>query len=259
MKNKSPRILIIDIETSPLISYTWALFDQNVNLNQVLKDWNILSYAAKFLDEDKIYYQDQSNAKDIHNDKKLLESIWKLLDSADIVIGQNSVAFDVKKIKARMIIHGMKPPSSFKQIDTMLLAKKYFNFTSNKLEYLSNKLCTKYKKLTHGKFSGFELWKECLKGNKKAWAEMKTYNIHDVLATEELYLKLQPYDNSFNPNLYTDELTMKCACGSTRFKKNGYKYTSTGKFQRHVCLDCGSEAKDRTNLFSKEKKASLKI
>lgn len=258
MKNKV-RILVLDIETSPLISYTWGLFDQNVALNQVVEDWSILSYAAKVLGEDKVYYADTSKSKDIRNDKQLLQGLWKLLDDADIVVGQNSIAFDVKKIKARMIIHGMKPPSSFEQLDTMRIAKKHFNFTSNKLEYLSKKLCTKYKKLTHKKFAGFELWNECLKGNKAAWAEMKEYNIHDVLSTEELYLKLQPYDNGLNYNLYTVGVSTTCSCGSTNFKKNGYKYTSTGKYQRYLCLECGSESRDRINLFSKEKKASLRV
>jgi DNA polymerase elongation subunit (family B) len=259
MKNKSPRILIIDIETSPIISYTWGLFDQNVGLNQVIQDWNILSYAAKFIDEKKVHYNDLSKSKDIHNDKKLLQDLWKLLDEADVVIGQNSVAFDIKKIKARMLIHNMKPPSSFKQIDTMLLSKKHFNFTSNKLEYLSKTLCSTHKKLSHKKYAGFELWSECLKGNQSAWLEMKAYNIADVLSTEELYHKLQPWDSSINFNVYSDELEHTCACGSCNLKKNGYKYTSVGKYQRYVCLDCGSEAKDRTNLLSKDKRQSLKV
>jgi len=255
-----PRILIIDIETSPIISYTWGLFDQNVALNQILQDWNILSYAAKFLGEKKVYYNDLSKAKDVHNDKKLLEELWKLLDEADIVIGQNSVEFDVKRIKARMIIHGMKPPSSFGQLDTMKIAKKHFNFTSNKLEYLSKTLGTKHKKLSHNKFAGFDMWKECLKGNKEAWNEMKRYNIHDILSTEELYMKLQPYDNGLNMNLYTDEVAYNCgACGHDEMKKNGFKFTSKGKYQRYKCTRCGSEARGTTNLFSKEKRKSLKV
>lgn len=259
MKNKVPKIIVIDIETSPIIGYTWGLFDQNIALNQMVEDWHLLSYSAKVLGEKKIYYQDQSKAKDITNDKPLLEGLWKLLNEADVVIGQNSISFDVKRIKARMLIHGMKPPSSFKQLDTMRMAKKNFNFTSNKLEYLSKNLCTKHKKLTHKKFPGFELWKECLKGNKKAWAEMKAYNIQDILSTEELYNKLQPWGVDINFNAYTDELTHLCACGSDKFKKNGFKYTSVGQYQRYACLKCGSESRDRINLLNKDKKASLKI
>ena len=98
----------------------------------------------------------------------------------------------------------MQPPSNFKQIDTLKLARKHFALTSNKLAYMTDKLCTKYKKLTHHKFEGFELWKECLDGNLKAWKEMEKYNKHDVLALEELYTKLIPWDSSVNFTLYGD-------------------------------------------------------
>lgn len=260
MKKKKllPKILIIDIETSPLITYSWGLFDQNIGLNQIVQDWHLLSFAAKWLGKSEIFYGDQSKAKDITNDKHLLVKIWKLFDEADVVLGQNSIAFDVKKIKARMLLHGMKPPSSFRQIDTLRIAKKHFAMTSNKLEFLSGNLCSK-KKYSHKKFSGFELWKECLKGNKSAWAEMKRYNIQDVKATEELYQDhFQPWDNSINVNVYNDTTDTVCMCGSTDFVRNGFQYTSMGKFQRYSCKSCGAEVRNRNNLLSKEKKESLK-
>lgn len=256
-----PKILLLDIETAPILGYVWGLWENNLGLNQIKSDWHILAWAAKWLEDpvSKIMYQDQRKAKNIEDDKQLLKGIWKLIDDADIIITQNGVSFDIKKLNARFVLNGMPPPSSFKHVDTKRIASKKFAFTSNKLEYMTNKLCTKYKKLKHNKFSGFELWSECLKGNLEAWNEMEKYNKYDVLSLEELYLKLQPWDNSINFNLYTDDLTKVCACGSTSFKKNGYKYTSVGKYQRYSCLSCGSEAKDRNNLFSKEKKASLKV
>lgn len=252
------KILIIDIETSPIITYSWGLHDQNISLDQMIEDWHILSYSAKFLGEDKIYYSDQRNEKDIRNDKRLVKEIWKLLDSADIVVGQNSRGFDVKKINSRMILHGMQPPSSFRQIDTMLLAKKHFGFTSNKLAYLSEKLCTRYKKSKHKKFPGLELWKECLKGNKEAWKEMQHYNQIDILSTEELYTKLIPWDNSVNFNVYYDSEDSVCTCGSRDFKRNGFAYTSAGKYQRFKCTECGSELRGKTNELSQSKRKSLK-
>lgn len=253
-----PRVLVLDIETSPLISYTWGLFDQNVALNQVKEDWHILSFAAKFLGEKKIHYKDQRDEKKIGNDKPLLEVLHKLLDSADIVLGQNSISFDVKKIKARMIINGMKPPNISKQIDTLRIAKKHFAMTSNKLEYLSDKLCTK-KKSQHKKYPGFELWKACLAGEKAAWKELENYNKQDVITTEELYLKLRPYDDSLNINLYTEDLTLLCSCGNSKFKRDGFKYLRMGKYQRYQCVDCGAKRRGTENLFSKEKRASLKV
>lgn len=258
-KHLGPKILILDIETAPMLSHVWDIWDQNIALNQIENDWHILSWSAKWLHDkpNKIMYQDQRNAKDISDDKKLLEGIWKLMDEADILLTQNGKKFDVKKLNARFILNGMQPPSSYKHIDTLTIAKKYFAFTSNKLEYMSSKLCTRYKKLTHKKFPGFSLWKECLAGNKAAWKEMELYNKYDVLALEELYEKLIPWDSSINFNLYHDHEDHVCSCGSKEFRNKGYVYTASGKYSRFKCKVCGKETRGKENLFTKEKRKSL--
>lgn len=257
-QNKGPRILLVDIETAPVLAYVWSLWDQNVGLNQIKADWYVLSWSAKWLDEPKVMYADQRTSKNIENDKPLLQGIWQLLDEADIVISQNGVAFDSKKLNARFVLNGMQPPSSYKQIDTLIIAKKHFAFTSNKLEYMSDKLCVKYKKQTKRKFAGFDLWKECLAGNKKAWQEMEKYNKYDVLALEELYRKLIPWTPSIDYNAYTDSLNVVCKCGSKDFIKKGFFFSPKGKYQRFRCNNCGAETKSGENLLSKEKRKSLR-
>lgn len=257
--NSGPKILILDIETLPIISYTWGLFDQNIPLNMIQEDWSILSWAAKWLDDppNKIMYADQRNAKNVRDDKKMLEGIWKLMDEADIIIGQNSNSFDIKKLNARFLMNGMKPPSSSKKIDTKLLAKKHFAFTSNKLEFMADKLNKKFKKLKVKSYVGFSLWLACMAGDKKAWPVLKEYNCYDVLSTEELYKTLVSWDNvSFDS--YHDELEHICTCGSRDFKLNGFAYTAAAKVRRYVCLDCGKESRSKTNLLSKEKRQSVR-
>lgn len=201
---------------------------------------------------------DQREEKDISCDIKILEGIWVLLDEADVIVTQNGKKFDAKKLNARFIMNGLQPPSSYKHIDTKQIASKYFAFTSNKLEYLSDKLNTNYKKLKHEKFPGQELWNECLKGNIEAFDELKKYNQYDVLVLEELYKKLIPWDNSFNPNVYIDGSTT-CTCGSTMFIKWGFHYSTVGKFQKYKCRTCGAPFKDRQNLFDPMKKLTLKV
>jgi len=258
-----PRVLIYDIETAPIMSYVWGLFDQNVGLNQIHKDWHLLSWSAKWLGDpaNKVMYMDQRGAKNIEDDRKLLEGIWKLLDEADAVITQNGKEFDHKKLQARFVINGMQPPSSYQHIDTLKLARKHFGFTSNKLEYMTEKLCKKYKKLKSKSYPGFELWRACLAGDLDAWKEMERYNKHDVLALEELYYRLIPWDNTVNFNLYGEEgMLTVCTCGpAATFKRQGFAYTTTGKFQRYKCTRCGSETRGRTNLLSKEQIASLRV
>lgn len=258
-KKTGPKILVFDIETSPILGYVWGLWDQNVALNQIHSDWHVLSWSAKWLGDppSKTMYADSRNNKNLEDDSKLLKGIWALLDEADVVITQNGISFDQKKLNARFVLNGMKPPSSFKHIDTLRLAKKHFAFTSNKLEYMTDKLNKKYKKLKHAKFAGFSLWKECLAGNQDAWKEMEKYNRYDVLALEELYNTLIAWEKNVNFDVYRDDEDHVCTCGSTSFKRNGYAYTATGKFQRYACLSCGKEHRSKENLLTKEKKKSL--
>lgn len=259
-KQNGPRVLLLDVETAPIMGYVWSIWEQNVGLNQIVSDWHLLSWAAKWLDEPaaKIMYMDQRHAKNIEDDKKILAGIWDLIDEADIVITQNGVSFDMKKLNARFILQGFSPPSNYKNIDTKLIASKKFAFTSNKLEYMADKLCVKYKKLKHKKFEGFTLWSECLKGNKEAWAEMEKYNKYDVLVLEELYHILQPWDGVINFNTYRDGDDVVCQCGCKDFEKRGFSYTGTGKFQRLRCANCGAWTREKKNLLSKEKIKSLR-
>ena len=255
-----PKILVLDIETAPILANVWGLWRNNVGLNQIKSDWFILSYAAKWLGstEDEIFYKDMRGKVSTEDDRDILDELWKLLDEADICLTQNGISFDIPKIKARMVLSGYKPFSPVKHIDTLHIAKREFNFTSNKLAYMTDKLCEKYKKLDHGKFSGFELWAEMMRDNLEAFEECEEYNKYDVLSLEELYTKLQAWDSKHvNFNLYTDEESHRCRCGSDRIREDGFAYTSVSKFQQYKCLDCGATTRGRKNLFSKEKRESL--
>ncbi len=262
--SQGPKVLVFDIETAPIIAHVWSLWENNVALNQVEADWHCLSWSAKWKDapDTEVMYMDQRSVAKVEDDTLLLEGIWELLDEADVVITQNGKSFDQKKLNARFIIQDIKkghPPSSFKHEDTKIIAQRHFAFTSNKLEYMTDKLCTKYKKLKHKKFPGHEMWTECLKGNQEAWKEMEEYNKHDVLALEELYNILAPWqgNSGVNFNLYHDDLDNVCKCGSKEFIKNGFYYTATAKYQKHKCKGCGAETRDRENLLSKEKRDAL--
>lgn len=247
------KVLIFDIETAPMEAYVWGLFDQTIGLEQIKQDWSVLSFSAKWLGlpEDEIMYYDNRNEKSPRNDKSLLKVIHSLLEEADVVIVQNGAKFDIPKLNARFILNGMTPPSSYRVIDTYKIAKKYFGFTSNKLAYMSDKLCSKYKKLEHSDFAGFKLWKECLNKNIKAWKSMEKYNKFDVLSLEELYFKLIPWERTISFAVYNQDMVFRCTCGNDKLKKNGFIYTNAGKYVRNVCTVCKKEYKDKKNLLKK--------
>jgi DNA polymerase III epsilon subunit-like protein len=124
-----------------------------------------MSYSASWLGSGVILYEDGRGMGE--NDKPLLDSLWNLLNQADYVIAHNGRKFDCGKINARFIQHDMLPPSPYRIIDTLEIARKSFNFTSNKLQYLADALkCAP--KQQHGKFPGFELWNECMRDNEEA-------------------------------------------------------------------------------------------
>ena len=254
------KILFLDVESAPCAGAVWGMWNNNLGLNQIERDWFILSYAAKWYGQEEVFYEDVRGYVDHEDDSKILKGLWELLDKASIVVGHNARRFDCKKINARFILNGFQPPSSYKVVDTLDIAKSRFGFTSNKLEYLTDKLCTKYKKMKHGKFPGYELWKQCLKDNKEAFHEMEIYNKYDVLSLEELYCKLRPWDNKHpNLNLYRNSEEHLCSCGSSDIVEYGYAYTNLSKFQRYRCRDCGAESRGRTNLLSEEQRANIKM
>jgi hypothetical protein len=43
-KQQGPRVLLVDIETSPLLAYCWKIWQNDVALNQIHKDWHVLSW-----------------------------------------------------------------------------------------------------------------------------------------------------------------------------------------------------------------------
>jgi hypothetical protein len=193
VERKFDKVLVVDIETKPMTAKVWGLYDQNISLNQLVDEGGIFSWSAKWLGTSEVMYKDVKG--DMKKEKQLLKPLWKLMDEADIIIGQNSNKFDIKKLNAKFLEYKLGSPSPYRKIDTLVMAKRNFSFVSNKLEWMSKKFC-KLKKLAHSKFPGFMLWDECGNGNPLAWKEMELYNKMDVEATEELFLVLSEFEKT---------------------------------------------------------------
>lgn len=127
------------------------------------------------------------------DDSRILKPLWNLLDAADIVIGHNSQSFDVRKVNTRFLLHNYGVPRPYKQLDTLKIAKKYFSFESNKLEYLNTRL---------GNLPKHEMvlddWMRiCLNGDQKTLDKMSRYNIGDVKEGKRLYARLRDWVHPF--------------------------------------------------------------
>jgi hypothetical protein len=244
----SPKILTLDIETSEMLLRGWGLYDQNFGPGDIEKDWELYSVAWKWADKSEVFQL----GRDKYSEKFIVNAIRRVVNMADIIVTQNGKKFDIGKINAKLEEYDLNLLKRTQHFDTRQEAQKLYVLPSYSLEYMSEKFNKKYKKLKHKKYPGKELWRECEKGNKSAWAEMAKYNKWDVLATEELFLRFAPKSNAINWQVYYEGKGLKCAvprCGSTEFHYNGHSYTSAGKFQRYCCAKCGNELKAKTNLF----------
>lgn len=184
-----PKVLLLDIETKPKKFWAWGVWQQNLHQNMMIEDGAILSWSAKWINDDKIMYKDQrGNEKNLMDDKELLKPLAKLMSEADIIIWQNGDSFDCGEINNRIAEHNLPIPDEYKTIDTRKLAKKYLRIPWYSLSYMTERFNKRYKKQSHKDFPGFNLWDECIKGNRKAWNSMKKYNEFDVLSMEELFV-----------------------------------------------------------------------
>ena len=179
------KILMLDIETTPIKAYVWGLWDQNVSIDQIIEPTERMCFGARWLGKKQVIF------KSVHHDgkKAMLEELHKLMDEADVLVGWNSAAFDHKHINREFLENGMMPPSPVKDLDLMSITKANFQFPSNKLDYVAQRLGVGAKV----KHSGFSLWIKCMEGDAKAWKEMKKYQVQDVNLLIDLYYELLPW------------------------------------------------------------------
>jgi len=239
------KILLFDVETTPNISYTW-FGKYEVDVIEFVEEGYIMSFAYKWLGEKKVKAHSISNL----SRRELVKELWELFNEADIIIAHNGNQFDIKWANRAFILHGFKPPSPYKQIDTLSIARTKFKFNSNKLNDLGKYLGLGSKIET----GGFKLWKKCMAGDKRAFNEMIRYNKQDVVLLEKVYLKLRPYMH--NHPLAVDVNQFACpVCGSRRVQKRGWMITAGGIYRkkRYQCQECGKwSASNKERIKDKE-------
>jgi len=259
---KKPRILIFDIETSFKIAGVWGRFNQNIGMNQLIQDMYVLCWSAKWLDDDYIYSDalhkhKRAYKKDPTNDAEILRTAWEMLDKAEYVVAHNGARFDGPIMNSRFLQHGMKPPSSYKIIDTLQVARRSFKFTSNKLDDLGKTLKVGDKMET----GGFQLWKDIiLNQDAKAFDKMVAYCEQDVMLLEAVYKALRPWDKKHPSTVVAEDLEKpRCnVCSSEHVVKNGSYATNTQVYQKYSCKTCGHQMRSRTaDKKSKTQKNNL--
>lgn len=175
---QKPKILYFDIETALTQVEIFSLFIPNkfISWKNIKQKSFVVSWAAMWYGKKEVVSAavTPKEAK-AGNDKRILQALWELMDSADYVAGHNSKKFDTKFVNYRFLKNGITAPLEYKDIDTLTLAKKYFRNDSNALEHWSLDLGGSAKDDME-----LEDWKRVAQGDEKAIRKMETYNRGDV-------------------------------------------------------------------------------
>jgi uncharacterized protein YprB with RNaseH-like and TPR domain len=238
------KVLFLDIETAPMVSYTWGRWQQNIGLEQTVSEWYILSWSAKWGGDDLVLSGVLTTKEAIsEDDSRIMIDLWNVLNQADVVISHNGLRFDHKKINTRFILNGLPPTRPFRIIDTLKIVKENFAFSSNKLDNLLIQFGLDRKLKTE-----FKLWKDCMNGDSESLKKMSEYNDMDVITLEQAFIKLKPWVKNFpHYALYNNiEDNHICpTCGSKSLLEDGSYTTVANKYKLYRCGSCGSISRNR--------------
>lgn len=243
---REPRILTLDIESSPNIADVWGLYNQNISLAQLRETQSVICFAAKWLGTKKVeFYSDHHDGHDV-----MVKMAHELLSRADVVVTFNGDAYDFKHLNREFWHAGLPKPDPYKSFDLYKQIRGQFKHASNKLDHIAQQIGVG-SKLAH---SGHTLWVRCMAGDDKAWNTMRRYNKQDVVVTEGVFLKLRENGWVKNPphmGLYNGNPTRCCpSCGSTDLVEVGETVANQIAYRAYRCASCrlpvrGNEQKHR--------------
>jgi hypothetical protein len=235
------RILLLDIETYPALTWQWSLWDKFTPTERIVREGGLLSWAAKWYAEPETEF----SAVWTDGQQGMAERMHGLLSEADAVVTYNGNRFDLPWLRTAVELDsGMGPTSPFASVDLYATVKR-FRFLSNKLGYVTDRLSLGAKLDT----GGFRLWTDAMppelggNGDPEAQARMEAYNRADVADTlEPLYDALLPWVKGHpHVGLYDESAVNRCQrCGSTELERAGYARTPLGVYARYRCAACRS-------------------
>ena len=231
----TPKRLFFDIETSPNIVYSWRIgWNITITPDNIIDERKIICICWKWENEDKVYSATWDNNQ---CDKEALKEFIKVANEADEIVAHNGDRFDEKWIRTRALFHRLHILPKYKSLDTLKKAKTHFLFNSNKLDYIA-KFLGVGAKLEH---SGFDMWVQCMKGDKEALNQMVEYCKMDCIVLEDVYHQLQSYIKH-NTHHGVINLGTKADCPNCSSNNNTYfklEVTAAGTIKRIMkCNHC---------------------
>lgn len=236
-----PRILTLDIETSPHKVWTFNTYKAYIAPIQIIDPTRVICWAAKWHGEHGVLF-----GSEYHNDRSgtyYLRRMWNLLDQADVVVTYNGDHFDIPHLNREFQSRDWGVPSSYVSVDLYKVIKRHQVWASHKLAYLTERLGLSGK-IDNG---GMQTWLDLLQDEdlelqRKAWNKMRLYNKRDVVTTEELFDEVRHLvSNIPHVSLFSETKHDRPACPqceSENVSQQGWRRTKTRRYPRYQCQDC---------------------
>ncbi len=237
-----PKILLFDLECAPALAWTWGLWNVTIGMGQVKEPPRVMCWSARWVGTKGkgVLFQSEKNV----GHKQMLQELRDLMDEADVIVGYNSNGFDIPWTNQQFMLEDIELPSPYIKVDLFRLNKKHLRMLSGKLDWMALQLLHE-RKVSH---AGFQMWIDCMDPEspnyKSSWKVMEKYAKQDTLLLEPLFELMRPYITSLNYGLYSDHDFACTHCGSENVIARGFATTTSGKYQRYQCKDCGSWSRD---------------
>lgn len=253
---RDAKVLLFDTECSP--SMGWFYGQYQTNPIKVEQPPILLAISWKWLGD-----KGGANGKTLFDfpqverwdDEGIVKKLWELFDEASIVVAHNATKFDNRMANAFFLRHGLTPPSPYKTVDTLQIARKHFKLDNNRLDYLGKLLFGEGKTETTYK----DCWDKMLNGNEKEAKKyatlMNTYCKNDTDLLEKIYNKMLPWmTNHPNMALYAGQEMICPRCGNaSEFEVKTYRRTGTQiNAIQYRCKHCGGYVTRKLEKFERD-------
>lgn len=232
----TPRVLVIDIETSPHLAWTFSTWRTTISPDMIVEPSRILCLAAGWADEERITAHAEWDAG---GHSAMVAEAWRLLDEASVVVTYNGPGFDEKHLQREFLTAGYGPPSPWVSVDLLRVIRSQFKFPSHRLGKVTESLDIGSKLATEG----WPLWRAVLEGDESARGKFVRYCRQDVRITRDLLRVLGPWVKGMpHAGLWTGDMAICHACGSSDLSPAGVAYAKSTAYLRLWCR-CGAWSK----------------
>lgn len=232
-----PKILTLDIERLPgqaAVDF-WSLGDykhRRIHPSDVTEWPRTICFAYRWYGNKRVEF----SAEWQDGNEAMLRRAWELYHQADIVVGHNLANFDSKKLVAEWQTLGWSPPSPWKTVDTLRVARSRAGYESNTLDALLTRLGHEGKTDRYS----VDVARAACAGDVKAQRRIRAYNVGDIEATEALYDLLRPWmTNHPHIGLWSGDEDCCGSCGG-ELVASDWARTAVTAYAQYVCRNCGA-------------------